>query len=110
MKRSKDFVPEIITMIDRQHEAFLKQCGPLGLASLKQAFQQDNAFWDPCAQLWGQGGGFRSEISERMEQWFRRHPRVTERLDERLQDLWNETFVGWMRSYLADNADAAVKE
>jgi len=45
-----------------------------------------------------------------MEQWFRRHPRVTERLDERLQDLWNETFVGWMRSYLADNADAATKK
>jgi transcriptional regulator with XRE-family HTH domain len=109
MRRSKSFVSEIIAMIDRQHEAFLKKCGPLGLSSLKQAFQHDTAFWDECAQLWGQGGGFRAQISNRMEQWFRRHPKITERLDARLQDLWNETFVDWLRSYLVDNADGAGK-
>lgn len=109
MRQSKSFVSEIIAMIDRQHEAFLKKCGPLGQGSLKQAFQQDTAFWDQCAQLWGQGGGFRAEISKRVEQWFRRHPKITERLDDRLQDLWNETFVDWLRSYLVDNADGAAK-
>ncbi len=109
MRRSKSFVSEIIAMIDRQHEAFLKKCGPLGLSSLKQAFQQDAAFWDDCAQLWGQGGGFRAAVSKRAEQWFLRHKKMTERLDDRLQDLWNETFVDWLRSYLVDNADGAAK-
>jgi transcriptional regulator with XRE-family HTH domain len=108
MRRSRIFVSEIIAMIDRQHEAFLKKCGPLGLSSLKQAFQQDTGFWDQCAQLWGQGDGFRAEISKRVEQWFRRHPKVTERLDDRLQGLWNETFVDWLRSYLIDNADGTA--
>jgi hypothetical protein len=110
MKRSKSFVSEIIAMIDRQQEAFLKKSGPLGLSSLKQAFQQDTKFWDECAQLWGQGGGFRAEIARRVEQWFRRHPKITERLDDRLQDLWNETFVDWLRSYLVDNTDGAAKQ
>jgi transcriptional regulator with XRE-family HTH domain len=107
MRRSKNFVSEIIAMIDRQHEAFLTESGPLGLASLKQAFQNDNAFWDDCAQLWGRGGGFRAEVSKRIERWFHHHPRLTDRLDDRLQELWNETFVDWLRSYLADNADGA---
>ena len=99
MKRSKSFVSEIVAMVDRQHEAFLKTTGPLGLSALKQAFQQDNTFWNPCAALWGQGPGFRSEIARRIEKWFMRHPKVTERLDERLQDAWEETFVSWLRSY-----------
>lgn len=109
MSRSKNFVAEIMIMIDRQHEAFLKASGPLGLSSLKQAFQQDTQFWDQCAERWGKGGGFRSDIAKRIEQWFRRHPRVTERLDDRLQSLWNETFVDWLRSYLVDGADPATK-
>jgi len=44
-----------------------------------------------------------------VEQWFRRHPKITERLDDRLQDLWRETLVDWLRSYLLDNADGAAK-
>ncbi|MEY9999116.1 hypothetical protein [Sinorhizobium fredii] len=109
MKQSKSFVLEIIAMIDRQHEAFLEKCGPLGLSSLKHAFQLDTAFWDQCAQLWGQGGGFRAEISKRVEAWFRRHPKITERLDDRLRDLWNEMFVDWLRSYLVDNIDGVAR-
>ena len=105
MKRSKSFVAEIMVMIDRQHETFLTETGPIGLASLKQGFQNDHVFWDECAQLWGRGGGFRAQIAKRTEQWFRRHPRLTERMDDRLQDLWNATFVEWLRSYLADNTD-----
>ena len=100
MKRSKSFVAEIMTMIDKQHEAFLKGTSPIGLAALKQAFQNDHVFWDECAQLWGKGGGFRGQISKRTDLWFRRHPKLTERLDDRLQDLWDETFIDWLRSYL----------
>lgn len=110
MRRSKSFVSEIIAMIDRQHEAFLKQCGPLGLGALKQAFQQDTAFWDECAQEWGQGGGFRARVAKRVEDWFKGHKKMTERLDDRVRDLWNETFVGWLRSYLVDNGEKVAKQ
>jgi hypothetical protein len=34
MKRSKRFVSEIIAMVGRQQEAFLKKTGPLALSSL----------------------------------------------------------------------------
>jgi len=104
MRRSRSFVSDIIAMTDRQHEAFLAESGPLGSAALKQAFQNDNVFWDECAQLWGRGGGFRAEVARRTERWFHRHPKLTERLDDRLQELWNATFVQWLQSYLADNA------
>ena len=49
MERSKSFVSEIINMINRQHETFLKKSNSLGLDSLKQAFQQDTTFWSSCA-------------------------------------------------------------
>ena len=88
-------------MIDRQHEAFLEAVGPLALSSLKQVFQQDDEFWTPCATRWGQGPGFRSDIAGHIEGWFKRHPRVSARLEERLQEAWDENFVSWLRSYLA---------
>jgi hypothetical protein len=108
MIRSKTFVAEIITMVDRQHEEFLKQCAPLGSSSLKQAMQQDTVFWTQCSQLWGKGGGFRSQIAKRVRIWFEVHPKIIDRLDDRLSDLWGETFVDWMRSYLVDITDAAT--
>jgi hypothetical protein len=58
MNRSKSFVAEIVLMINRQHEIFLKESNSLGHDSLKQAFQQDTTFWNSCAELWGQGSGF----------------------------------------------------
>jgi transcriptional regulator with XRE-family HTH domain len=100
MKRSKSFVSEVIAMIDRQHEAFLQATGPLALSSLKQVFQQDDEFWTPCAARWGQGSGFRSDVAGRIESWFKRHARVSARLEERLQEAWDENFVSWMRSYM----------
>jgi transcriptional regulator with XRE-family HTH domain len=106
MIRSKNFVAEIITMIDRQHEAFLKQCAPLGSGSLKQAMYQDTVFWNQCSQLWGQGGGFRSQIARLVRKWFEDHPKVIDRLEDRLSELWSETFIDWMRSYLAANTDS----
>ena len=106
MAQSKKFVSEIVHMIDRQHETFLKRSNPLGLDSLKQAFQQDTKFWNECADRWGQGPGFLRDISQRFEQWFRRHPKVTERLDDLLQEAWNECFVDWLRSYMIEGADS----
>lgn len=105
MARSRNFVAEIITMVDRQHEAFLSQSAPLASGSLKQAMNQDVDFWNGCARLWGQGGGFRAQIARRVKQWFLDHRKVSERLDERLADLWNSTFTEWMRSYLAEGTD-----
>jgi hypothetical protein len=58
MARSKSFVSEIITFADGQHESFLKHTHQLGLDTLKQVFQKDLAFWQECADWWGQGGGF----------------------------------------------------
>jgi transcriptional regulator with XRE-family HTH domain len=101
MKRSKSFVSEVIAMVDRQHEAFLEAAGPLALSSLKQVFGKDDEFWTPCASRWGQGPGFRSDIAGRIENWFERHPRVGARLEEYLQEVWDENFVSWLRSYMA---------
>jgi hypothetical protein len=100
MKRSKTFVSELVAMVDRQHEAFLQAAGPLALSSLKQVFQQDDEFWTPCASRWGQGPGFRSDIAGRIENWFERHPRVSARLEEHLQGVWDDKFVNWLRSYM----------
>lgn len=101
MKRSKSFVSEVIAMVDRQHEAFLEAAGPLALSSLKQVFRKDDEFWTPCASRWGQGPGFRSDIAGRIENWFERHPRLGARLEEHLQEVWDENFVSWLRSYMA---------
>jgi len=67
--------------------------------------QEDTVFWTQCSQLWGKGGGFRAQVARRVKKWFEEHQKVTDRLDDRLKDLWSETFIDWMRSYLAENAD-----
>jgi transcriptional regulator with XRE-family HTH domain len=108
MLRSKNFVAEIITMIDRQQEAFLMQCAPLGSISLKQAMQDESVFWAECSRLWGRGGGFRVQVARLMRTWFEHHRAIMDRLNDRLNDLWSETFVDWLRSYLADNTDASL--
>ncbi len=106
MARSESFVSEITRMINRQHETFLKKSNPLAHDSLKQAFQQDTAFWSSCADRWGKGPGFLRDISQWVEQWFMEHKKVLERLDDLLQQTWGECFSDWLRSYLACNADA----
>jgi hypothetical protein len=58
MARSKRFVSEIVQMIDRQHETFLKKSNPIALNALKQAFQQDTAFWNSCAERWARAEDF----------------------------------------------------
>jgi transcriptional regulator with XRE-family HTH domain len=106
MARSNRFVSEIVDMIDRQHETFLKKSNPLALSALKQAFQQDTVFWNSCANRWGQGGGFLRNIAEDIERWFKRHPKVTERLDSLLEDAWNECFVDWLKSYMIESPNS----
>jgi hypothetical protein len=108
MARSKSFVSEIINMINRQHETFLKKSNSLGLDSLKQAFQQDTAFWSSCAERWGQGSGFLRDISQRVENWFKQHKKVTGRLDDLLEATWSECFKDWLRSYLAEGSEAGL--
>ena len=108
MVRSKSFVSEIINMINRQHETFLKKSNSLGLDSLKQAFQQDTTFWSSCAERWGQGSGFLRDISQRVENWFKQHKKVTGRLDDLLEATWSECFKDWLRSYLAEGSDAGL--
>jgi transcriptional regulator with XRE-family HTH domain len=100
MKRSKGFVSEVITMVNRQHGAFLQEAGPLALSVLKQILQQDDEFWTPCAARWGQGPGFRSEVASQIESWFKRHVRVSTRLELRLGEVWDQNFVSWLRSYM----------
>jgi transcriptional regulator with XRE-family HTH domain len=100
MKRSKSFVAEVIAMTDRQQEAFLQAAGPLAQSSLKQVFKQDDEFWTPCASRWGQGPGFRSDIADRIENWFESRPRISARLEAHLQGLWDDKFVNWLRSYM----------
>jgi transcriptional regulator with XRE-family HTH domain len=109
MARSERFVSEIISMINRQHETFLEKSNPLGHGSLKQAFQQDTKFWISCAERWGQGPGFLRDISQWVEQWFKQHKKVTERLDDLLEAAWNECFVDWLRSYLGEASGPAVR-
>jgi hypothetical protein len=106
MTRSQTFVAEIIHMIGRQHEAFLKRSNQIALASLKQAFQQDTKFWNSCAERWGQGPGFLRDVARWVEEWFKRHPKVSGRLDDLLQDAWNEGFVDWLRSYTVEGTKA----
>jgi hypothetical protein len=100
MKRSKSFVSGVIAIVDKQHEAFLQTAGPLALNSLKQVFKQDDEFWTPCTARWGQGPGFRSDIAGRIEGWFKDHPHVSARLEDHLQGVWDDSFVGWLRSYI----------
>jgi hypothetical protein len=107
MARSRTFVSEIIAISDNQQEGFLNITSPLSLNTLKEAFQTDMAFWESCAELWGQGGGFRKQVSGKVEDWFKRHPKIIQHLDERVDAAWDETFVRWLRSYTADAEDAA---
>jgi hypothetical protein len=102
MARSRSFVSEIITIADGQHESFLNDTGPLALNTLKQAFQKDLAFWESCAELWGQGGGLRNQVTANVEGWFKSHARVMQHLDDRVDAAWDESFVNWLRSYTLD--------
>jgi hypothetical protein len=106
MARSRTFVAEIVTIADAQQEAFLNQTSPLALNTLKEAFQKDIRFWESCAELWGQGGGFRAQVTKMVEDWFKRHIKIMHHLDDRIDAAWDEIFVGWLRSYTVDAGNA----
>jgi transcriptional regulator with XRE-family HTH domain len=102
MERSARFVSGIIAIADGQHETFLIETGQLGLNTLKEAFQKDPEFLESCAKWWGQGGGFRDQVAEEFERWFTNHHKVMQRLVERVDLAWNESFVAWLRTYTVD--------
>ena len=44
-----------------------------------------------------------------MKAWFEQHHVAMQRLDDLLSDLWDDTFVDWLRTYLADNTETPLQ-
>jgi transcriptional regulator with XRE-family HTH domain len=105
MRRSRKFVAEVMEAAKQKHLEFLKQTQTVGEATLQPLLESEHKFWQDCINQRGLGGGYRNRVTAIVEKWFDDHPEVTRKLERRIQDTWNEIFIGWLRSYV--NADGA---
>jgi transcriptional regulator with XRE-family HTH domain len=49
--------------------------------------------WAPCAAEWGQGPGFKMRVAARLERWFASNNDLKEKLEEIVNNLWEQTVI-----------------
>jgi transcriptional regulator with XRE-family HTH domain len=100
MRRSLRYVGEVLEAAKQKHLEFLKQTQTVGESTLQPLLEQERDFWRDCVSQRGLGGGYRARVTAVVEKWFDEHPEVTRKLERRIQDTWNEIFIGWLRTYV----------
>jgi len=100
MARSRTYVAEVLEAAKHKYLEFLKQTQTVGESTLQPLLEQDYDFWKACISQRGRGRGYLVRVTLVFEKWFDDHPEVTQKLEQRIQDAWNEIFIGWLRGYV----------
>ena len=79
---------------------FLKQTEQIGAATLQGAIEGETELWKLCLAEWGLGSGrYKQRVAEIIEKWFDGHKAFSKRLDQRIQEAWDETVTNWLKKY-----------
>ncbi len=95
LRPAETFVREIASLLERREQLLLERSEIAALASYEAPLRDDDPLWSQSRQRWGQGPGYRDDVSELTADWLRssRHEHLAEEVKNGLQREW-EALLG----------------
>lgn len=91
LKAARDYLLELRRAAVSWKEKFVSEASGNGREISRAVLFDDDPIWNACEQLWG--GGFRSAVSTKLQDWFKAHPTLFELIEKRMSDAWKVSFV-----------------
>jgi len=100
------FLKELAAVVVEWEENFLDAARTIGTETFRPGLEDATALWDGCAEIYGQGRKFRTEVAEKLEEWFNEHCDLHDTFDKRLQAAWIEHVLSPLREVCEGSIDA----
>lgn len=74
-------------------QEFLAQAMALGRAAFKPQLDEANELWRACVERWGQGAGYRENVANILDEWFRTNENLDSArrsVESGLNQIWKE--------------------
>jgi transcriptional regulator with XRE-family HTH domain len=104
------FLKELSAQVDDWEEEFLDAARNIGAETFRPGLEDATTLWDECAEIYGQGKKFRSEVADKIEEWFNNHPELQETFDRRLQAAWLENVLSPLRELCEGSVELGDSE
>lgn len=98
---------DLLTQIKDSSEVwiteFLTEARNLGREIYRSALYDDDVIWEECTDLYGQGYGYRSRVTEKIREWCEEHRRrpLVATIDDHLCQAWEAKVIGRLRQLVA---------
>lgn len=99
-----DYLNELRRNIPTWRERFLNEATVSGREIFRAELFVDESVWSECVSYWGQGGGYRNRIANRLKEWCEAHPHLAEATERHIQSAWRDCFLRPL-ALLCDAAD-----
>jgi transcriptional regulator with XRE-family HTH domain len=89
------FLDALKPSIEGWNEEFLASVRNIATEVFRPSLDADSGFWEACENEWGQGGGYRQRVRERVRDWFEEpdRQRIHNTLNKRIKKEWKASFV-----------------
>jgi hypothetical protein len=91
------FLKELASEVDDWEEEFLDAARTIGAETFRPGLEDATPLWDDCADIYGQGRSFRSEVADKIAEWFDGNVDLHETFDRRLQAAWMKHVLSPLR-------------
>ena len=104
LEPARDYLNELRRNIPTWRERFLNEATISGREIFRAELFVDESVWSECVSYWGQGGGYRNRIANRLKEWCEDRPHLAEATERRIQSAWRDCFLQPL-ALLCDAAD-----
>jgi hypothetical protein len=93
---AKGFLNQLRENIKAWHAQFIEELTRIGESTFKPALKNATDLWQRCADRYGQGSGYRVDVSESVKDWFEQSRQVElhELLESHVVRSWDEQVIG----------------
>jgi hypothetical protein len=73
--------------------AFVKAGRHHAIAVYKPELSAEDALWQECDDIYGQGWNFRDFVVKKLSEWFDTHENLQDELERRTRRSWSNSFL-----------------
>ncbi|MBV6498727.1 MAG: hypothetical protein CJBNEKGG_00955 [Prosthecobacter sp.] len=93
LQPAHDYLNELRRNIPTWRERCLNDATASGREIFRAELFADEPVWSECVSYWGQGGGYRNRIANRLKTWCEANQQLAEAVEKRIQSAWRNCFL-----------------
>jgi transcriptional regulator with XRE-family HTH domain len=99
------FLDEVLVKLGEWKEAFLESVHQAGAEAFRPALQAETALWANAESVWGQGGGYRTDVAGLFKRWFLSadHEGLHKALEKRVKAAWKSEVIERLQAVCTDD-------